>query len=61
MSITPVSALNMTSEVTLEAWIKADALQGSIVRRNNSYELRAQSDGSLPFRVWVGEAVQTER
>lgn len=59
VSITPVSALNMTSEVTLEAWIKADALQGSIIRRNNSYELRAQSDGSVLFRVWVGEAVQS--
>ncbi len=59
VSITPVSALNMTAEVTLEAWIKADALQGAIIRRNNSYELRAQSDGSVLFRVWVGEAVQT--
>lgn len=59
VSITPVSALNMTSEVTLEAWIRADTLQGTIVRRNNSYELRAQSDGSVLFRVWIGEAVQT--
>ena len=59
VSITPVSALNMTSEATLEAWIKADALQGTILRRNNSYELRAQSDGSVLFRVWVGEAVQS--
>lgn len=59
VSITPVSALSMTSEATLEAWIKTDALQGTIIRRNNSYELRAQSDGSVLFRVWVGEAVQS--
>ena len=59
VSITPVAALNMTSEVTLEAWIKADALQGTVLRRNNSYELRAQSDGSVLFRVWVGENVQS--
>jgi len=58
VSISPVSALDMTTEVTLESWIKADALQGTIVRRNNSYELRAQSDGSVLFRVWVGGEVQ---
>ncbi|HEX6752910.1 MAG TPA: LamG-like jellyroll fold domain-containing protein [Solirubrobacterales bacterium] len=59
VSISPVAALNMTSEVTLEAWIKADALQGAVLRRNNSYELRAQSDGSVLFRVWVGEEVRS--
>lgn len=59
VSITPVGALSMTSEVTLEAWIKADALQGTIARRNNSYELRAQSDGSVLFRVWVGKEVRS--
>lgn len=59
VSVTPVGALNMAFEATLEAWIKADALQGTVIRRNNSYELRAQSDGSVLFRVWVGEAVQT--
>jgi hypothetical protein len=59
VSITPVAALNMTSEATLEAWIKADSLQGTILRRNNSYELRAQSDGSILFRIWVGEEVRS--
>lgn len=59
VSIAPVSALNMTSGLTLEAWIKADALQGTVLRRNNSYELRAQSDGSVLFRVWTGEEVRS--
>ncbi len=59
VSVTPISALNMTGGVTLEAWIKPDALQGSIVRRNNSYELRANSDGSVLFRVWISGNVQS--
>jgi len=59
VSIAPVSALNVTSGVTLETWIKADALQGTVLRRNNSYELRAQSDGSVLFRIWTGEEVRS--
>lgn len=59
VSVTPVAALNMTSATTLEAWIKADSLQGTVLRRNNSYELRAQSDGSVLFRVWTGKEVRS--
>ncbi len=59
VSVTPVSALNMTGGVTLEAWIKPDALQGSMIRRNNSYELRTNSDGSVLFRVWIAKSVQS--
>ena len=59
VSVTPVAALNMTGGTALEAWIKPDALQGSIIRRNNSYELRANSDGSVLFRVWIAGNVQS--
>ncbi len=59
VAISPPLPLNTKAGVTLEAWIKPDALQGSVIRRNTSYELRAQSDGSILFRVWVGESVQS--
>jgi RHS repeat-associated protein len=56
----PASAsLNPTGGVTLESWIDPDTLQGAVLRRNNSYELRAQSDGAVMFRVWVAGNVQT--
>lgn len=53
------STLNPTSGTSLEAWVRPTALQGTVMRRNNSYELRVQSDGSLLFRVWVGGSVQS--
>lgn len=53
------SSLNPTGGVTLEAWVKPEALQGSVVKRNNSYELRSQGDGSVLFRVWTGSQVRT--
>jgi hypothetical protein len=53
------SSLNLSSGVSLEAWARASALQGTVLRRNNSYELRMESDGAVMFRVWVGGAVQT--
>lgn len=59
VSVKPTLPLDTKAGVTLEAWINPDALQGSLIRRNNSYELRAQSDGSVLFRVWVGESVKS--
>jgi hypothetical protein len=59
VAITPTAPLNMKGGLTLEAWAKADALQGSVIRRNNSYELRPQSDGSVLFRVWVNGTLQS--
>lgn len=59
VSIAPSASLNMTGGVTLEAWAKPDVLQGTILRRDNSYELRVETDGSVLFRVWVGSNVQT--
>jgi len=59
VSMTPTSPLNLKTALTLEAWVKPDVLQGSIIRRNNAYELRAQSDGSVLFRVWVNGNVQS--
>ena len=59
VSVVPTAPLNMKAGVSLEAWIKPDALQGSVLRRNNSYELRPQGDGSVLFRVWVGGNVQS--
>jgi len=58
--VVPQSAsLNPTSAVSIEAWAKADALQGTVLRRSNSYELRMESDGSVLFRVWVAGNVQS--
>lgn len=59
VSISPTFPLNTKASLTLEAWINPNALQGSIIRRNNSYELRAQGDGSIQFRIWVGESVRS--
>jgi len=52
-------ALNVPDAVTLEAWFEADRFQGSLMRRNNSYELRAQGNGSALFRVWIDGAVRS--
>ena len=59
VAVTPTAPLATKAGVTLEAWTKADALQGSVIRRNNSYELRAQSDGSILFRIWVAGEVKS--
>jgi hypothetical protein len=59
VAITPTAPLNTKGGITLEAWVKPDALQGSVVRRNNAYELRPQGDGSVLFRVWIGGNVQS--
>lgn len=59
VSITPTAPLNLKATLALEAWIKPDALQGSVIRRNNAYELRVQGDGSVLFRVWINGSVQS--
>jgi hypothetical protein len=59
VAIAPTAPLNMKDGVTLEAWAKADSLQGSMIRRNNSYELRPRSDGSVLFRVWIGDTARS--
>ncbi len=61
VAISPTAPLNMKAGLTLEAWAKADSLRGSVIRRNNSYELRAQSDGSVLFRVWIGGTTRSLR
>jgi hypothetical protein len=53
VAITPTAPLDMKDGVTLEAWIEAKAFRGSTIQRFNSYELRAQSNGSVLFRVWI--------
>src|SRR3712207_3682603 len=49
VSIAPSASLNMTGGVTLEAWAKPDVIQGTILRRDNSYELRVETNGSVLF------------
>jgi len=53
VAITPTAPLDVKDGVTLEAWIEANAFRGSTIQRFNSYELRAQSTGSVLFRVWI--------
>lgn len=59
--IVPASgSLSPTAGVSLEAWARAGAaIQGTVLRRANSYELRMQDNGSVLFRVWVGGNVET--
>lgn len=59
VAITPTAPLDLKDGVTLEAWVKADTFRGSMIRRNNSYELRPQSNGSVLFRVWIDGTVQS--
>jgi RHS repeat-associated protein len=53
------SSLSPTTGVAIEASIRLDDLIGTVVRRNNSYELRASTAGEIMFRVWIGGAVKT--
>lgn len=55
VTITPTAPLDVKDGVTLEAWIDAKAFRGSTIQRFNSYELRAQSNGSVLFRVWIDD------
>ncbi len=59
VAIAPTPPLNMKAGLTLEAWAKADSLQGAVIRRNNSYELRPRGDGSVLFRVWTDKAARS--
>lgn len=53
VAIAPTAPLDLSSEITLEAWIEAQAFRGSMIRRNDAYELRPQGAGAVLFRLWI--------
>jgi Concanavalin A-like lectin/glucanases superfamily/Polysaccharide lyase len=58
VTVAPTAPLDMEEGLTLEAWVKADAFRGSMIQRNNSYELRPQGSGSVLFRVWTDGTIR---
>lgn len=53
-------ALNPSSAITLEAWVRPSALPASaatIVRKDGQYSLRLKQDGTLVFRLWKAGVV----
>ncbi len=59
VAIAPTDALAPKEGLTLEAWVKADMFRGSMIQRNNSYELRPQGSGNVLFRVWIDGTMQS--
>ena len=59
VAIAPTGPLDLTDSLTLEAWVKADTFRGSMIQRNNSYELRPQGNGNVLFRVWIDGTMES--
>jgi hypothetical protein len=59
VAIAPTAPLDLTDGLTLEAWVEADTFRGSMIQRNNSYELRPQGNGNVLFRVWIDGTMQS--
>jgi len=59
IAIAPTEPLDLQDGLTLEAWVKADTFRGSMIQRNNSYELRPQGNGNVLFRVWIDGTMQS--
>jgi hypothetical protein len=58
VAIAPTAPLDLTKEITLEAWVKASSFRGSMIRRNNSYELRPLNNRGVLFRLWIEGTLQ---
>ncbi|HEX7244240.1 MAG TPA: LamG-like jellyroll fold domain-containing protein [Solirubrobacterales bacterium] len=54
VEVAPRPALDLSSALTVEAWCKANAYEGSVVQRYGAYELRPQPNGNLIWRLWIG-------
>jgi parallel beta-helix repeat protein len=62
-TISSSAALNPTGAITLETWIRPNALPASsattstILRKDAQYLLRVTSSGAVVFRLWIGGAI----
>lgn len=59
VEVAPRPALDLSSSLTVEAWIKADSYEGSVVQRYGAYELRPQPNGNLIWRLWIDGAARS--
>jgi hypothetical protein len=55
VSISDSASLSPTSAVTIEAWVKLNAISDfNIVGKDNSYQLQLESDGDIQAQFWRG-------
>lgn len=60
VAIAPTTQLDdLRNGITLETWIRAKVFRGSMIQRNNSFELRPQGEGSVAFKLWVEGTLRT--
>ena len=59
VEVAPRPALDLSSSISIEAWVKADAYAGSVVQRYGAYELRPQPNGNLIWRLWIDGAARS--
>jgi hypothetical protein len=59
VEVVPKPALDLSSSLTVEAWCKANAYEGSVVQRYGAYELRPQPNGNLIWRIWIAGAARS--
>jgi hypothetical protein len=59
VEIAPANPLNVSEEVSIEAWCKAYEFNGSVAQRYGAYELRPQPNGNLIWRIWIDGAAQS--
>lgn len=59
VAIAPTAPLDLSKEITLEGWVKGNLFRGTLIRRNNSYELRPMINRGLLFRVWTEGTLRT--
>jgi hypothetical protein len=59
VAIAPTPSLDLVDGMTLEAWFTAKTLVGSMIHRNNAYELRPQGNGNILMRVWIDGVMRT--
>lgn len=59
VEVAPRPALDLSSSLTVEAWCKANAYEGSVVQRYGAYELRPQPNGNLIWRIWIAGAARS--